>query len=355
MVRLRRGLIRFLLLVVVPLAVVAAGVQYYLANSRYVTTENAYVKATQVSVSAEVSGRVIAVPVDTNQRVRAGDVLFRIDPEPFALELAKAEAEIGRIRNEIEVMRAAWREASMALAEAEQNLQFNQRAFERQRTLEGAGVASRARYDEAQNALATNRERVRALRQKMGGIQASLGGRIDLPTAEHPMFLESVAKRDRAALDLDHAVVRAPVDGVAGKVNVELGEFVSRGQMVIALVQSHEPYLEANVKETRLTHVRVGQRATIVLDTFPDLAIRARVKSISPSTGSEFAILPPQNATGNWVKIVQWVPIRLEFDGLDERIPLRAGMTATVRIDTERETSLGDFLAPAVAWTGFGK
>jgi membrane fusion protein (multidrug efflux system) len=355
MYRLRRRLLRFFLLVVVPFAVVAAGVQYYLANSRYVTTENAYVKATQIAVSAEVSGRAVEIPVDTNQRVRAGDVLFRIDPAPFELDLAKAEAEIGRVRNDIEVMRSSYREVSMALAEAEQNLQYNQRAFDRQRTLEGAGVASRAKFDEAQNALAMNRERVRALRQKMNGIQASLGGRVDLPTAEHPMFLEAVAKRDRAALDLVHAVVRAPVDGIAGKVNVELGEFVNRGQMAIALVQSQEPYIEANVKETRLTHVRVGQRATVVIDTYPDFAIRARVKSISPSTGAEFAILPPQNATGNWVKIVQWVPIRLELEGLDERLPLRAGMTATVRIDTERETSLGDFLAPAFAWTGFGK
>jgi len=353
--RLRRLLVRIVLLGVVPLAAVAIGIQIYLANGRWVTTENAYVKATQVAVSADVAGRVIAVLVDTNQPVRAGDVLFRIDAEPFQIELAKAEAELARIRNEIGVMRASHREALMELAEADQNLAFSLRSFERQRTLEGAGVAARAKLDEAENKLATSRERVRMLREKVGRIQAALGGRNDIPTESHPMYLEAVAKRDRAALDLRDTVIRAPVDGIAGRVGVEPGEFVQKGRSVIALVQRGALWIEANVKETRLTHVRVGQEAKVVIDSFPDATLKARVRSISPSTGAEFAILPPQNATGNWVKVVQWVPLRIEIDGGELEPLLRAGMTANVQIDTGRALTFGDLLAPAVAWTGLGR
>jgi membrane fusion protein (multidrug efflux system) len=346
--RHNRRLIRVLFLGIVPLLIVLALAEYYVSHSRYVTTENAYVKAHLVSVAAEVSGRVAEVHVRENAQIQAGGLLFTIDPVPFRIDLEKAAAELVRVQNDIRALRAEHRQVEMELKEAQANIAYMERAFARQRALVDKGVASQARFEEAENGLAISRERAGALREKAQRLLAKLGGSTDVTPERHPDYLEAKAKRDRAELDLRRTAVVAPTDGIVGRLRLQPGEYVRAGDSVLPLVQTSERWIEANLKETQLTHVRVGQKVEIVVDAYPDRVFQATVKSISPSTGAELAILPPQNASGNWVKVVQRVPVRIEL--AEAAAPeLRAGMTVAVSVDTERSYSLIDFVGSAVA------
>jgi membrane fusion protein (multidrug efflux system) len=345
--RRNRRLVRMVFLGIVPIVVVVALAEYYVSQGRYVTTENAYVKAHLVSVAAEVSGRVAEVRAVENARVRAGDPLFAIDPEPFRIDLQRAAAELVRVQNEIHALKAEQRQVEMELKEAQANISYMERSFGRQRALVDRGFASQSKFDEAENNLAISRERAGALREKSLRLLAKLGGSSDIQPERHPDYLEAKAKRDRAQLDLKRTAVLAPADGVVGRLKLQAGEYVRAGEAVLPLVQTRERWVEANLKETQLTHVRVGQRVEIVVDAYPDRTFQATVASISPSTGAELAILPPQNASGNWVKVVQRVPVRIE---LAEAAPdLRAGMTVAVSVDTERTYSLIDFVGSALA------
>ena len=348
---MRRRLIRIVLLGVVPAIGLVIGAYYYVAAGRYVTTENAYLKAHVVSVSAEVAGRVTHVLVGDNAPVAAGDQLFRIDPEPYRLAYRKAEAVLSQVRNNIAALRAANAQGEMELKEARANIRYFRRVFARQQTLARKGIASRAKYEEAERNLAISRQRAEALKQKILSLLARLGGRTDIATEDLPDYIESKASRDNARLDLKRATVFAPSSGVIGRVTLRPGEYVRPGQAVFPLVQTGGHWIEANLKETQLTHLRIGQKATVVLDAYPGRVLTATVRSISPSTGSEFAILPPQNASGNWVKVVQRVPVRLAVDASPAGVLLRAGMTASVSIDTGREVSLFDVIGSALAWT----
>ena len=337
------------LLTLGPLAVLAAGAYYYAVSGRYVTTENAYVKFDIVEVSADVSGRVVEVAVADNQKVRAGQLLFRLDPEPFAIELARAEAQMAAVRNKIQALRAAYREARLELKEAGESIAFLQREYRRQKRLREKGVASAARFDKARYELVTARQRERAVRERTNAILAQLGGKADRPFEQHALYLQAKARRDRARLDLKHASVYAPVAGVVSNVRLQPGEYVTAAKPVFSLISDMTPWIEANLKETELTYVRVGQKATVVVSTYPDLVWQARVTSISPATGAEYALLPPQNATGNWVKVVQRVPVRLAVETAGARPPLRSGMTVTVSIDTGRERDLVGWARSAIA------
>ena len=312
---MRRVLLRIFLLVVVPLAAVLVGAHYWVASGRYVTTENAYVKANLIQISAEIAGRVADVFVGENALVRAGDPIFSIDPEPYRIALAEADARLATVRNEIGALQASWTGAQTELREAEQEVAYRQRIHDRVRTLEGRGDASRAKYQEAEQNLFAARQRASTARQKGLTILARLGGDPELEPERRPLYLEALAARERAEIDVRRTVIRAPADGKIGRVRLQEGEYVDAGRPVMPLIETGRAWVEANLKETQLTHIRVGQAAEIVVDAFPDLAWRARVASISPSTGAELSVLPPQNASGNWVKIVQRVPVRLEIDG----------------------------------------
>ena len=352
---MRRGLLRIFLLVVVPVAAIVAGAHYWVASGRYVTTENAYVKTNLVQVSAEISGRVAKVFVNENAVVRAGDPIFSIEPEPFRIALAEADAKLAMVRNEILALRASWRGARMELREAEQEVAYHKRIFGRFKKLAGRGHASRAKFEEAEQNLIAARQRASTVRQKGLTILANLGGDSDLKPENSPQYLESLAARDRAAIDVKRAVVHAPANGRIGRVRLQKGEYVDAGKPVLPLIETTRAWVEANLKETQLTHIRVGQEAEIVVDAFPDLSWRAKVSSISPSTGAELSVLPPQNASGNWVKIVQRVPVRLEIDGGTGRpFDMPAGATVSVSIDTERDVSLFDVVGSALAFMAPG-
>jgi membrane fusion protein (multidrug efflux system) len=342
--KLTRGLTRAVLLIVVPCAAVAAGVMFWLWGGRYIATENAYVKADIVQVTAEIAGRATAVHIRDHGTVKAGDLLFEIDREPFEMALAKAEAELDQTKTQVEVFRAQLAEANAELKEAQSKVAFFDAQLGRQKQLVAKGVGAAFRFEEAESNSATARDRVAVVRQKITRLAALLGNDPKLPAERHPMVREKMAERDRARLELARTKVVASVSGVAVNVKLQPGEQIRALTPLFAIVSDNRPWVEANFKETELTHVRPGQLATVVLDIYPDVEWKAEIDTISPATGAEFALLPPQNASGNWVKVVQRLPVKLRLQPRPGEPPLRAGMTATVRVDTERQRSLSQLL-----------
>jgi len=345
-----RAIIRLLLLGVLPIAVLVTAAHYWVASGRYISTDNAYIKANLIAISAEVSGRVDSVYVAENTPVKAGQKLFSIDSEPFRIELARARAELDKVRNLIVALRADHRQAQMELKEARADVAYFKRVQRRFAALARRGNASKAKLDEADRNVNTSRQRASALRQKTLRILARLTGATDGSIENHPEYLEAKANRDEAELSLRRTTVSAPVDGYVGRLKLQAGEYVTAGETMLPLIESGASWIEANLKETQLTHIAVGQRARIVLDAFPDHTWEATVNSISPSTGAELSILPPQNASGNWVKVVQRIPVRLKIGDVHPSITLRSGMTVSVAIDTERKPTLVDLIGEALAW-----
>lgn len=342
-------MVRPILLVVVPGMVGLFGLWWYVTSGRYISTENAYVKADMVAISPDVDGRVVAVEVAENQLVRAGDVLFRIDPEPFRIALAMAEAHISTVRNDIEASRAEFHQVEAEIQEAGERVHFFEQQAARQRDLEERGISAQVRLEEAETELAAARQRVVALRQKLRTVLAKLGGDPASAAELHPAYQEAEARRDMAALDLDDALVVAPVDGIVSRMRLQPGEWVEEGTPAFSIINPETNWIEANLKETQLEHVHVGQQVEIEVDAYPDDLWIGKIASISPATGAEFALIPPQNATGNWVKVVQRLPVRVAVEPRDDQPPLRAGMTVTVSIDTEREPEIAQFFNNAVA------
>ena len=347
----RRGfLVRAGLLVGVPALVIVAGVAMWLQGGRTVGTENAYVKADIAQVSPEVSGKVVSVLVRDHASVHAGDVLVKLDPEPFRIALAKADAELDTARTVVETARATWQETRSELAEAQAQVDYLNKQVGRQRDLAGHGVASATKLEEAENNAAVARDRLNVVHRRLERVLTMLNGDPNMPTDQHSLVREKMAVRDQAALDLSHATIVAPLDGKTVNVKLQPGDQVRAATPVFVLVADTRPWVEANLKETDLTHVTPGQAVKVVLDIYPDEVWEGRVESISPATGAEFAILPPQNASGNWVKVVQRLPIKIRLAPHEGEKPLRAGMTATVQVSTGRERSLGQL----TSWIGGG-
>ena len=350
-----RLIVRLILLIGVPGVAIYLGAQYYVKNARFVTTENAYVKANLVAVSAGVSGHVTRMLVSGNQRVTAGQLLFSIDDEPFRIELTRANAAQAQVRNTVLGSRAAYFEAQADLEEAEEQVAYNRRLFERQKKLAKKGISAGSKYDEAENDLALAKRRVRALRERLRGTLADLGGDINLKIENHPMFVEAQAVREAAERNFRNTLVYSPTNGIVGRLNLQQGEYVDAGRPLFPIVQTTNLWVEANLKETQLTHINLGQKVTVIADAYPDHTWTASVRSFSPSTGAEVAILPPQNASGNWVKVVQRIPVKIEIDQSQHAVELRPGMTVAISIDTEREVTLIDLVDSAFAWTKPGK
>jgi membrane fusion protein (multidrug efflux system) len=344
-----RRLTRLALMVVVPVAVALVALHLYATGGRHVVTENAYVKANIVAVSADVSGRVVEVGVEDNQVIEPGQRLFSIDPVPFRIAVAEADAQMAVIRTDIAQLRFAVREAQSEAAEARERSRFLTQQFERQKKLKQRGMGSEEAYDEALHELKVGEESRRKIDQRIARSIAALGGDPNLPVEEHPRFRRAMAIRDQAAVDLERTVIKAPASGVISNMKLQVGEYVKEGSAIFSLIETSPMWVEANLKETELTNVSPGQPATLVVDAYPDHQWQAFVDTIAPATGAEFALLPPQNATGNWVKVVQRVPVLLRIERTVEEPMLRAGMTVMVSIDTGKARGLPSLVPEAFA------
>jgi membrane fusion protein (multidrug efflux system) len=322
-----------LLLIVVPAVVLLAAAGVWLHGGRYVETENAYVKADKVPVSAEVAGPIAEVRVVENQTVAAGQVLFRIDPAPFEVAVQRAQAKLAQAGTELAALEASYREKQAEIALARTKLAFARRDEQRQAELAAKRFIAPARLDEARQASELAAQQITALEQDLKRIAASLGGGPDTPLEQHPSYRAAAAELAQAELDLERTVVRAPLAGTVSK-PPKPGQYVAAGATAMALVATGHVWLEANFTETDLTHVRPGQPVEVHIDTYPDAVWTGVVESLSPATGAEFAVIPPQNATGNWVKITQRLPLRIRLDERPGLPQLRAGLSATVDIDT---------------------
>lgn len=320
---------------VVPAILAVVGGYFWLMAGRYAGTDNAYVQQDMVSIVAEVAGRITDVAVMENEPVEAGDLLFRIDPEAYQIAYEQAQAGIAAARLQVEQMRSAYRQAEAELKQARDDLDYKQKVFDRYQKLVQSGTSSRAQFDEAENDLRAAKQTLARDEQALEGARAALDGNPDIDTDKHPLVLQAIALRDKAALDLKHAEVRAPAAGIVSQTDrLKEGQYVSVGTSVVAVMESKRSWIEANFKETDLTHMAPGQEATISIDAYPDLALSGKVASIGAGTGSEFSLLPAQNATGNWVKVVQRVPVRIELDQATSELPLKAGLSASVEVDT---------------------
>ena len=347
--RWQRGGRRFVLLVALPLLVFLAGLSWWAMSGRYVTTENAYVKASIVAISADLDGRVVAVRVKDDQWVDRGDELFRLDANDLEIDRDRAAARMVSAKYQIEGWRAEYREVLAEIEEAEERARYYLQQAERQRALERQGIAAAVRLEEAELELTAAGKRVAASQERLRSILAKLGGEPDIAAELHPAYREAVTERERASLQLKKTTVRAPIAGIVSRMRLEPGEWVKEGEPVFTIVDPDSSWIEANLKETQLTHVAVGQPVSIGIDSYPDHEWTGKVASISAATGAEFALIPPQNASGNWVKVVQRLPVRIEVNPANDLPPLRAGMTASIEIDTERETSLAKLVNQAVA------
>lgn len=333
--RLRRPL-----MLLAPLVVIIGALYFYLTGGRYQTTENAQVQAGIVNVAASVSGKVTSIAVSENQPVKAGDVLFTIEAQSFEASVAEAEAQLADARTDVSARQADYQQALSDVSAAEAKLAFARNEAGRQRALLDEGIASRSQFDAAQTEVRTASDAIAAARARAESLRASLSGNVGVPIDAQPDVRRAAAQLGRARISLGDAVVRAPQDGVVTKVHqLQIGSYVTAGRPVFMLTGLRH-WVVANFKENQLRHMRVGQPATIEVDAFPDHEIKGHVASFSPGTGNSFSILPAENATGNWVKVVQRLPVEIAIDKVPAGVQLHMGLSSEVSVDTGHERHL---------------
>ncbi|MDI4234416.1 HlyD family secretion protein [Bradyrhizobium sp. Arg237L] len=337
---------RFLLLVVLPLVVLVGGVVFYLNGGRYVSTDDAYVGAQKVLITPDISGKIEKVVVKEGQQVKEGDVLFEIDPVPFRLAVDQAKGALDQARTTYDNLVANIRIYGQMLDLAQRGVDLKQRDVDRKQSLVKSNFGSQLDLDNAATSLVTASAQAEFIKQQISSSKAQLLGNPDLPLEQFPPYAQAKAKLDDAQRNLDHTVMRAPMAGTATQVEqIQLGRFIAAGTPVFSIIDVANPWVDANPKESDFTYVAVGQPVDLEVDAFPNHTFKGTVGSLSPGTGAQFAILPPQNATGNFVKVVQRVPVRIYFDQNDRMVrKLKAGMSVYATIDTNHRRSLSGLL-----------
>jgi membrane fusion protein, multidrug efflux system len=342
---------RVLLLVVLPLAAAAGGVVLYLNGGRYVGTDDTYVGAQKVLITPDISGRIDKVVVKEGQHVGKGDVLFEIDPVPFRLALDRAKAQLEQAKTTYNNLGANIKIYDQMADLMQQTIDLKQRDVDRKSSLAKSNFGSQLDLDNASSALVTARAEYAFVLQQRSSSLTQLLGNADLAIEDFPPYYQAKAALEQAQRDLDHTEMRAPIEGIATQVDqIQLGRFVAAGTPVFSVIDTAKPWVDANLKESDFTYLAVGQPVEIDVDAFPNHKFRGTVGSLSPGTGAQFAILPPQNATGNFVKVVQRIPVRIYFDKDDPYVKkLKAGMSAYATVDTGHRRTLEGLLGLATA------
>ncbi|HEY2677432.1 MAG TPA: HlyD family secretion protein [Steroidobacteraceae bacterium] len=340
-----RRSVRWALFLLLPLVLIVAGYGYA-TGGRVMTTDNAYVEADKVGLSTDVSGIIKIVAVVENQQVGTGEVLFRLDDLPFQLALRRADAQVGMVRDSLNALKANYREMQAQIKQARNDIDYFDVESRRQQDLLNEHVASESTFDTAHRNLQNAQQKLASVAQQLAAIAANLDGDPDGPVEQNPRYLEAVAQRDEAARQLSHSIIRAPFAGIVTNVpSIAPGKYLPASTTAFYLVATDHVWVDANPKETELTYVRSAQPVTVSVDTYPNAQWKGAVQSISPAAAQEFSLLPAQNSSGNWVKIVQRIPMRVRVDTSDRNLPpLRAGMSVEVNVDTGHARGLPHFL-----------
>jgi membrane fusion protein, multidrug efflux system len=334
-VKTRLQRLRWPLMSLAAIAVLGGGTYFYVTGGRYQSTDDAYAQAATVSISANVGGPVSEIAVRDNELVQRGATLFKLDDAPFRIAVNDAAAHLADTRLQIESLKSTYRQRLVELRAARDTQAYAQQQYDRQSRLLASGIASQAQFDQAAHALDAARQQVANVQQQIGVALANLGGDPNIAPERHPLVAQAQAALDRAQLNLSYTVISAPTDGVVAKVEqLQVGDTIAASAPVFALVSTRDVWIEANFKEVQLARMHPGQEATVEIDRYPGRRFSAEVMSVSPSTGSQFSLLPPENATGNWVKVVQRVPVRLQLTHVDPGFLLQAGLSANVTVDT---------------------
>ena len=342
----RRRFVRWAMFTLLPLALIG-GAYWYVTGGRVMSTDDAYVNAETVGISTDVSGIVQQINVAENQHVDNGQALYRLDPRQFQIALDNARANLAQTALTIASMKQDYGRMLSDVAAQQAQVALDQASYDRNASLVGSGAVSKATYDQARFTLETNKSKLESLRQQAAVQLAKLGGNPGVPVSQHPQFLQAQAQVDEAQRQLDDSVVKAPFAGVVTQVSaIAPGKYLAASTTAFYLVASDHVWLDATPKETELTYVRPGQPVTVTVDAYPDAVWHGVVKSISPAAAQQFSLLPAQNTSGNWVKVVQRVPLRVRVDTSGKNLPpMRAGMSVEVDIDTGHARGLPHFLA----------
>ncbi|WP_326524078.1 HlyD family secretion protein [Sphingomonas sp.] len=333
--RAPRRWIRPLLMFGIPLAVIAIAGWFWATSGQFVATDNAYVQQDKVSVAADVAGRIVEVGVRENQLVKAGDILFRIDPEPYRIAVAQADAQIAGAQVNVQTLQASYAGTSADIAAAQDRIRAAQQDYSRQDALMQRGFTTRARLEQSEHALEQARASYQSAVAGAAEARAKLASGAAVP-GQNPQVAAAQVARSKAQLDLSRTTVRAPVAGQISQAGrLQVGQMMVSGLPAVTIVADNRSWVEANFKETDLAHMRVGQPAEVTFDAYPDVRLKGHVQSIGAGTGSEFSVLPAQNANGNWVKVTQRVPVRIAIDKASPR-QLIAGLSSHVRVDVRK-------------------
>ena len=341
----KKSLLRRSMFALLPLTLIV-GAYWYITGGQVISMDDAYVEADKVGISTDVPGIVAEVAVTENQHVKAGQILYRLDDLQLRLALARAEAQIGTIRDALNALKANYRDMQSQIEQAQNDIGYFDTEFRRQQGLLAAHVASQSTFDTARRSLQNAQQKLVSLNQQLGAIAANLD---DDPTGaveNKPRYLDAVAQRDEAARQLAHTVVKASFAGIVTNVpSIAPGKYLQASVTAFYLVAADHVWVVANPKETELTYVRAGQSATVSVDTYPDVQWTGSVESISAAAAQEFSLLPAQNTSGNWIKVVQRIPMRVRLDTNDKSLPpLRPGMSVEVDVDTGHRRGLPHFL-----------
>ena len=346
----KRNWKRPLLFALLPIALVAGGYEY-VTGGAVMSTDNAYVQSQMLGLSTDVSGTVSAIEVHNNQSVKKGQVMFRLRPDSFQIALDGAQAQLGTVRNQVLTLQASYKETLAQIEQAKADIPYYETGFKRQQDLMASGSAARSSFDQAQHDLTSARQRLIVSQAQAASMLAQLGNDANQSVEQNPFYLQSKSLVDNAQRDLNDTVVRAPFDGIVTNVDaLQVGAYLPAAQQGFTLVSSEHRWIDASPKETELTWVEPGQTATITADSYPGVTWEGKVESINPASGASFSLLPAQNTSGNWVKVVQRIPMRIQILSTAGKPPLRMGMSVVVDVQTGHARGIPEALKPLVAF-----